>query len=274
MAGAAASVGVALAWLGLMAAAASATQFRVGGGRGWSVPDANAEPYNSWAGRMRFQIGDQLLFVYPKETDAVLVVDQGAYNACNTSAAATAGGRFDDGRTVFTFDRSGPFFFISGNESNCRAGEKLIVVVMANRSGRHAMPPSPAPAATPSLAPSPAASAPSPSTSSSPAPSVSPMVPAPAATPGSAPPSPGALAPAPAPTTTPSSPPAPAAMAPSPSTTPGGTVPQPPPGTDGANATTPAAPTANDRSGGAPAVVAGALTSLGACIIGFAMLAI
>lgn len=60
MAGAVATVSVGLAWLGLMAAAASATQFRVGGGRGWSVPDANAEPYNSWAGRMRFQIGDQL----------------------------------------------------------------------------------------------------------------------------------------------------------------------------------------------------------------------
>ena len=60
MAGAVATVSVGLAWLGLMAAAASATQFRVGGGRGWSVPDANAEPSNSWDGRMRFQIGDQL----------------------------------------------------------------------------------------------------------------------------------------------------------------------------------------------------------------------
>uniref|UniRef100_A0A0D3GJY7 Phytocyanin domain-containing protein n=2 Tax=Oryza TaxID=4527 RepID=A0A0D3GJY7_9ORYZ len=131
MAGAVATVSVGLAWLGLMAAAASATQFRVGGGRGWSVPDANAEPYNSWAGRMRFQIGDQLLFVYPKETDAVVVVDQGAYDACNTSspvAGGGGGGRFDDGNTVFTFDRSGPFFFISGNEANCRAGEKLVVV--------------------------------------------------------------------------------------------------------------------------------------------------
>uniref|UniRef100_A0A0E0Q1P8 Phytocyanin domain-containing protein n=1 Tax=Oryza rufipogon TaxID=4529 RepID=A0A0E0Q1P8_ORYRU len=144
MAGAVATVSVGLAWLGLMAAAASATQFRVGGGRGWSVPDANAEPYNSWAGRMRFQIGDQLLFVYPKEMDAVVVVDQGAYDACNTSSsvAGGGGGRYDDGNTVFTFDRSGPFFFISGNEANCRAGEKLVVVVMADRGGRPAPPPS------------------------------------------------------------------------------------------------------------------------------------
>ncbi|KAG8074874.1 hypothetical protein GUJ93_ZPchr0006g44747 [Zizania palustris] len=140
--------------LNLQDCTASATQFRVGGGRGWSVPDANAEPYNSWAGRMRFQIGDQLLFVYPKETDAVLVVDQGAYDACNTSAFA---GRFDDGSTVFTFDRSGPFFFISGSEANCRAGEKLVVVVMADRSGSHTPP---APPLTPM--PSPASSPPSP----------------------------------------------------------------------------------------------------------------
>jgi hypothetical protein len=43
-----------------MAAAASARQFQVGGSKGWSVPDATAEPYNAWAGRMRFIIGDQL----------------------------------------------------------------------------------------------------------------------------------------------------------------------------------------------------------------------
>ncbi|KAF0902279.1 hypothetical protein E2562_015504 [Oryza meyeriana var. granulata] len=277
MAGAVASVSVGLAWLVLLVAAANATQFRVGGSRGWSVPDANAEPYNSWAGRMRFQIGDKLLFLYPKETDTVLVVDQGAYDACNTSASF-AGGRFDDGSTVFTFDRSGPFFFISGNEANCRAGEKLIVVVMADRSGRHtpppAVPPPVAPMPTPeSSPPSPAPTAtPTPSLAPSPAPSVSPMAPAPA-------PSPGALAPTPAPTTTtPSSPPAPAAMAPSPSTTPGDvTQPppasvSPPPGTEGVNSTTPAPPAANDRSGAAP-VVAGVVTSLGA-YIGYTMLAI
>ncbi|KAF0897333.1 hypothetical protein E2562_036258 [Oryza meyeriana var. granulata] len=92
-----------------------------------------------------------------------------------------AGGKFDDGSTVFKFDRSGPFFFISGNEANYRAGEKLIVVVMADRSGHH----------SPPLAPLPA--------------SVS-----------------------------------------------------PPPGTEGANSTTPAPPVANDWSGAAP-VVAGVI---------------
>jgi hypothetical protein len=51
-----------------MAAAASARQFQVGGSKGWSVPDATAEPYNAWAGRMRFIIGDQLRKLTAPET--------------------------------------------------------------------------------------------------------------------------------------------------------------------------------------------------------------
>ena len=54
------SRGLGLVCLALLVAAASATQFRVGGQKGWSVPDASAESYNSWAARMQFQIGDQL----------------------------------------------------------------------------------------------------------------------------------------------------------------------------------------------------------------------
>ena len=54
------SPGLGLACFALVVAAASATQSRVGGQKGWSVPDAGFEPYNTWAGRLRFQIGDQL----------------------------------------------------------------------------------------------------------------------------------------------------------------------------------------------------------------------
>uniref|UniRef100_M8C7E9 Uncharacterized protein n=1 Tax=Aegilops tauschii TaxID=37682 RepID=M8C7E9_AEGTA len=100
----------------LAAAAASAAQYRVGEQRGWSV---------TWSSRMRFIIGDQLLFVYPKDTDSVLLVDQAAYNACNTTTYVS---KFQGGSTVFTLDRSGPFFFISGNEASCKAEQKLIVV--------------------------------------------------------------------------------------------------------------------------------------------------
>ncbi|KAL6603645.1 hypothetical protein ACP70R_044006 [Stipagrostis hirtigluma subsp. patula] len=263
------SYGLGLLCFALLVAAASATQFRVGGQRGWSVPDASGESYNSWAGRMRFQIGDQLLFVYPKGTDSVLLVEPAAYNACNTSAYDK---KFDDGATVFTFDRSGPFFFISGNEASCRANEKLIVVVLADRSGTRTPPAAP-PASTPSS--SPPAATPLPSPASPPSGATAPTP----ATPSSAPP-PAGSAPASAPSTTPSSPPSPAALAPSPSTspsTPGG-APQPPsgsanaPGAGGSSSTTPATPAGGDQSGAAP-VVAGFVGSLGA-YIAYAMLAI
>ncbi|CAL5041302.1 unnamed protein product [Urochloa decumbens] len=275
------SLGLGLACFALLVAAASATQFRVGGQKGWSVPDAGFEPYNTWAGRLRFLIGDQLLFVYPKETDSVLLVEPAAYNACNASSYLK---KFDDGNTVVTLDRSGPFFFISGNEANCRANEKLIVVVLADRTPPGApptaptmsppspspMPPSPSatpPAAAPALSPS----SPPPSGGGGAAP-----LPPPAATPMASPPSPATSAPAPAPTATPGSPPPP--MAPSPSTTPGtpgGGASQPPsasanaPGAEGN--TTPPPPSASDRGAAAPAV-AGFVGSL-AAFVGYAMLA-
>ncbi|XP_066370508.1 early nodulin-like protein 18 [Miscanthus floridulus] len=259
-----------------LAASAGATQFRVGGQSGWSVPAAGSEPYNTWAGRLRFQIGDQLLFVYPKETDSVLLVDAAAYNACNTSSYVA---RFDDGSTVFTFDRSGPFFFVSGNEANCRANEKLIVVVLADRSGTRTPPAAPptssAPLPSPPSSPPAAAPAPATSPSSSPPSGSAAPVPAPVATPTS-PPSPAASAPAPAPTTTtPSSQPAPAAQTPSPSTTPtpgGGSSPPPsasangPAGEGGGSSNSPPPPSA------AAPIVAGFVGSLGA-FIGYAMLA-
>ncbi|KAG8069815.1 hypothetical protein GUJ93_ZPchr0006g41618 [Zizania palustris] len=108
--------------------AAGATQYKVGDGGGWGVPDASAESYNSWAEKTSFQIGDELLFVYPKDSDSVLLVEPADYNSCNT---ASYDKKFDDGSTAFTLDRAGAFFFISGVDANCRANEKLIVMVAA-----------------------------------------------------------------------------------------------------------------------------------------------
>ncbi|CAN6163016.1 unnamed protein product [Urochloa humidicola] len=270
------SLGLGLACFAVLVAAASATQFQVGGQKGWSVPDAGFEPYNTWAGKLRFQKGDQLLFVYPKDTDSVLLVDPAAYNACNVSSYTQ---KFDDGNTVVTLDRSGPFFFISGNEANCRANEKLIVVVLADRTPPGALPPTTAPPSPPPMPPSPSSSTP-PAAAPALSPSATPPsggggatpLPAPAANPTASPPSPVASAPTPGPTATPTtSPPAP--MAPSPSsTTPGGGASQPPsasanaPGAEG-NPTTPPPPSASDTS-----AAAGFVVSLGA-FIGYAMLA-
>ncbi|CAL4889802.1 unnamed protein product [Urochloa decumbens] len=135
-----------LACFAILAAAAGATQYKVGGDNGWAVPAAAAESFNTWAEKTSFQIGDELVFVYPKDKDSVLLVEPADYNTCNTSSYDK---QFDDGSTTFTLDRAGAFFFISGVEANCRANEKLIVMVAGG------------PAAAPQGSPTPAAPAPS-----------------------------------------------------------------------------------------------------------------
>jgi hypothetical protein len=70
-------------------------------------------------------------FTYQAGNDSVLLVDKKAYDACDTNSPMDT---FADGNTVFTFTRSGPYYFISGNKDNCNRNEKLIVVVMADRS--------------------------------------------------------------------------------------------------------------------------------------------
>ncbi|TVU00166.1 hypothetical protein EJB05_24428 [Eragrostis curvula] len=139
--------GLGLACFVLLVAAAGATQYKVGGDNGWSVPDANAESFNTWAEKTSFQIGDDLLFVYPKDKDSVLLVEPSDYNACNTSSYDK---KFTDGSTSVTLDHSGAFFFISGVEANCRANEKLIVMVAAGGNGSAPAPSQGSPSSPPS----------------------------------------------------------------------------------------------------------------------------
>lgn len=70
-------------------------------------------------------------FTYQPGSDSVLIVDKKSYDACDTGSPVD---RFDDGNTVFTFTKSGPFYFISGNKDSCNRGEKLVVVVMGPRA--------------------------------------------------------------------------------------------------------------------------------------------
>ncbi|KAJ3708425.1 hypothetical protein LUZ61_012130 [Rhynchospora tenuis] len=131
----------------LFAAMAGATQFKVGGSNGWRVPAPNTVSYNQWAQANRFKIGDSLVFTYPQGNDSILVVDQDAYNTCNTSSYTK---KFDDGNSLFTFDQSGPFFFISGIKDNCLKKESLVVIVLANRTRKFDSQPSLSP---PSMSP-------------------------------------------------------------------------------------------------------------------------
>ncbi|CAH8383321.1 unnamed protein product [Eruca vesicaria subsp. sativa] len=135
---------------------AYAREFAVGGAKGWTIP-TGSQVYSQWAEHSRFQIGDSLLFVYQPNQDSVLQVTREAYDSCNTDAPTA---KFTDGKTSFALTNSGPCYFISGKKDNCNKNEKLVVIVMADRSGNNnntttSSPPSPAPAPSGEYAPSP-----------------------------------------------------------------------------------------------------------------------
>lgn len=71
-------------------------------------------------------------FHYPAQKDSVLQVTKEDYDNCNTEKPVK---KSNDGHTAFKFEQSGAFYFISGVKDNCLKNEKLVVVVMADRSG-------------------------------------------------------------------------------------------------------------------------------------------
>ncbi|CAM8888153.1 unnamed protein product [Rhodiola kirilowii] len=144
---------------------ANGYQFKVGERCGWSV-NTN-ESYSHWAGRNRFQVNDTLYFKYDKNIDSVLIVNKDDYDNCNSAKPIL---KLEGGESVYKFDRSGPFFFITSNLTNCQKGQKLIVVVLAVRSPP---PPHVQPPATPPTPAAPSPSSPSPANEPATAPSSS-----------------------------------------------------------------------------------------------------
>ncbi|KAK4753317.1 hypothetical protein SAY87_022115 [Trapa incisa] len=116
-----------------------ALEFSVGGGSGgWGVPsDNSSNPFNQWAERTRFLIGDALVFVYQTNQDSVLYVTKEAYHSCNNESYIS---KYANGHTVFRLNQSGPFHFISGLKAYCLKDEKLAVVVLADRSNKTTAP--------------------------------------------------------------------------------------------------------------------------------------
>lgn len=79
------------------------------------------------------------------ENDSVLVVGYWDYVNCTTWNAIS---EFDDGNTVFEFNPSGFFYFISGQPDHCTVGQKMIIRVMhpsKYKPGRLLHPPESAP---------------------------------------------------------------------------------------------------------------------------------
>ncbi|GAB4850246.1 hypothetical protein Ancab_029542 [Ancistrocladus abbreviatus] len=112
-------------------------EFSVGGRQGWRIPDANdSTMYNDWAGRERFHVGDALRFRY--QNDSVLVVDKYGYYHCSIEDPISS---YTDGNTLITLDRSGLFYFTSGDVERCKNGQRLIVDVMSPHQHFVASPP-------------------------------------------------------------------------------------------------------------------------------------
>ncbi|XP_023523454.1 early nodulin-like protein 2 [Cucurbita pepo subsp. pepo] len=80
------------------------------------------------------------VFNYAADQDSVLQVTQDAYANCSIQAPIK---QYSDGHTVFQFDKSGAYYFISGNKAHCLKDEKLVVVVLADRTNSTTLPPPP-----------------------------------------------------------------------------------------------------------------------------------
>ena len=94
-----------------------------------------------------------------------MLVKKEDYDSCNTNNAMQ---KMDGGDSKFTFAKSGPFFFISGNGQNCQRGQKLTVVVLALRHNKYTHSLSPAATPSPAEAETPSENGPSPSSDLSP----------------------------------------------------------------------------------------------------------
>ncbi|CAI8592586.1 unnamed protein product [Vicia faba] len=133
-------------------------KFKVGGKDGWAVkPSAG---YAQWAHSLRFQINDSLYFKYDKAYDSVLVVNEKEYYSCNTKNPIK---KFEGGESTVNLDRSGSFYFISGNVESCGKGEKLAVLVLSPRHGHKNHGPAKSPWVAPVQSPAPSLKAPAPS---------------------------------------------------------------------------------------------------------------
>ncbi|MED6147541.1 hypothetical protein PIB30_044800 [Stylosanthes scabra] len=130
-------------------------EFLVGGSEdSWNVPLPSPDFLNHWAGTQRFEIGDALIFKYNNMTESVQMVPKEDYESCYERVGDDHQS-FNDGNTKVILRSSGPIYFISGKESHCHMGLKLVVVVMSSMhhhqqptSPNHSLPlpPSPSPA--------------------------------------------------------------------------------------------------------------------------------
>ncbi|KAF5476239.1 hypothetical protein F2P56_007972 [Juglans regia] len=99
-----------------------AYKFYVGRRDGWVLYPCKS--YSHWAERNRFQVNDTL------GTNSMLVVNKDDYYNCNTKNPIK---KLEEVDYEFQFERSEPFFFVTGKDQSCEKGHKLIVIVLVVR---------------------------------------------------------------------------------------------------------------------------------------------
>ncbi|CAH8364289.1 unnamed protein product [Eruca vesicaria subsp. sativa] len=102
-----------------------------GSAQAWKVPDSSTNTLNQWAENNRFKVGDILVWKYDGKVDSVLKVTKEDYDTCNTANPLK---QFNDGDTEIELENSGAHFFISGAPDHCAKGEKIHIVVLAERN--------------------------------------------------------------------------------------------------------------------------------------------
>ncbi|KAJ7966275.1 Early nodulin-like protein [Quillaja saponaria] len=148
-----------LVLLFLLLSFSEAREILVGGkSDSWKVPSSESDSLNQWAGKMRFKVGDFLVWKYESGKDSVLQVSKENYVNCSTVNPIK---EYKDGDTKVELERHGAFYFISGAKGHCQKGQKLIVVVLSPRHGHTGISPAPSPAnfEGSAVAPSPTSSA-------------------------------------------------------------------------------------------------------------------
>ncbi|KAF5773864.1 putative Phytocyanin domain, cupredoxin [Helianthus annuus] len=151
-----------------------AYQFKVGGSGDWSL--AASSSYDQWAQKGRFQTGDTVLFNYQANEDSVLQVTEADYKNCSTASPIA---KYSDGHTMITLNQSGPHYFISGVVDHCKNHEKVVIIVLADRSNHTSDTPSPSPSASPPLPASPPTLPPAPTSEQFASPPPAPSAPEP-----------------------------------------------------------------------------------------------
>ncbi|XP_047332031.1 early nodulin-55-1-like [Impatiens glandulifera] len=158
--------------------AEASMEFKVGGLEGWRQPFENETAiYIQWASNNRFHVGDSLRFEYNNNknkdsySDSVIVVDKYCFYHCNSSSC-TAAVVYEDGNTTIRLEKTGPAYFISGNITHCKQGQRLVIQVMSSSSiydspPSIALPPDSSSSSSSSNTNTAAAAAPSPASSTS-----------------------------------------------------------------------------------------------------------